>query len=98
MKHWNPRKPLAMTLFLALVLGIATTGNAFTWPWDKPSEATLAQATLTPAHTITPTEAPIEKNATGESALIASRCGKRSRPTASVCATSARLQPGSAAR
>ncbi len=70
MKHWNPRKPLAMTLFLALVLGIATTGNAFTWPWDKPSEATLAQATLTPAHTITPTEAPIEKNATGESALL----------------------------
>jgi len=46
MKHLNPRRPLLPALILALAVGITSTGCAFSWPWNQPTEATLARTPL----------------------------------------------------
>jgi len=59
MKHWTPRRPLAIVLMLALALGIASSGCAISWPWSRPAQETLNQTPvptdLLPAVTEAPT-------------------------------------------
>ncbi len=70
MKHWNPRRPLAVALSLLLLLGISSTGRAFSWPWSQPSEEVFAQDTPEPTIAPSPTPAPVEPRSTDETALL----------------------------
>jgi SpoIID/LytB domain protein len=88
MKHWTPRRPLFPALFLALALGIASTGCTLQWPWNQPTEETLAR---TPQPTMT-AAATAETTATAN-ATVAAETTAMAQPTPTTVPALAPIEP-----
>ena len=84
MKHWTPRRPLAIVLIMAFALGIASSGCAISWPWSQPSQETLSR---TPVPTEMATVAAETQTPNADAATVAAETQTPNADAATVAET-----------